>query len=256
MSNNNKIQSLSQFMDYIETNQNRKLTLFRGQNVDEPLIPRLGRLELVSELREVEKAMFKEFKNFSLPFLSIQPANDWDWIALAQHHGLATRLLDWTENPLIALWFAVNKPSVVKKDGSYHNGVVWVFEPQTNHFRESEYEDPFSVERTKVFQPRHITDRIPAQSGWFTVHKYMEKSQGFIKMETNKKYKKFLKKLIIPKESFPELRSALNKCNINAATVYADIDGLCSQIQWKHSYLSDEDDVLKYVALTLDTSTT
>lgn len=237
---NNIIESLYDYTKYIQRNSSNNLNLFRGQSQDKPLLPKIARLKLKCDFKITEKRMFKEFKLFSLAYLTIEPKDDWDWLAIAQHHGLATRLLDWTENPLVALWFAVERPPVKDKNGKLMDGVVWSFRPQESHFITEQDSDLFNIKGTRVFQPKHITTRITAQSGWFTIHKYMGSDNKFVKMETNKTYKKYLEKLIIPAEKFSELRGALDKCGINHSTIFPGIDGICRLVEWRNSYLEDE----------------
>lgn len=237
-----KIYNFTDFMNYIESYCGNGSILFRGQGIDMPLIPKLGRIHLLGDLISAEKEMIADFKRQSIPYLKSLPNSDWDWLSLAQHHGMATRLLDWTGNPLAALWFAVSKPPKKDEKGNKLNGVVWVFKLDEEDFVKPEdlKQNPFSLTRTKVFQPSHISNRITNQSGWFTVHKFMKESKKFIKLETNKNYKKKLCKLIILNDIFEEMRFFLDKCNINSSTLFADLDGVCRNIEWKYSYLSDE----------------
>ena len=180
--------------------------------------------------------MLTDFKRKSIPFLERSIGTDWDWLALAQHHGLATRLLDWTLNPLAALWFVVGKPPVNKGAG-----VVWVFEPAKDDFViPSDQTNPFTGRRTKVFQPNHITARIVSQGGWFTVHKYMVDKSRFIPMEKNARLMKCLTKAIIPANSFADLRAELDRYGVNSALLFPGLDGLCSYIEWMNSLLEDE----------------
>ena len=90
-----------------EANSDDKL-LFRGQPVDEPLLPKVARIQKTllewdipqrHSLHDNEARMLKEFKLRSKPYLTTAPETDWDWLALAQHHGMETRLLDWTFQP-------------------------------------------------------------------------------------------------------------------------------------------------------------
>ncbi len=234
------IDTISEYVNLIDNECVDEGILFRGQPQDKPLVPRIARVKFNTDLslEKAEQRIFEEFKRKSLPFLEFTsiPKSDWDWLALMQHYGLATRLLDWTYNPLAALWFAVKAPS--KNKG---RGVVWIFTPESKDIAvPSESASPFTVVRTKVFVPNHITRRIVAQSGCFTVHKYLAKEKRFIPLEKNIQYKSKLIKCTIPALCFSDLRYELDRFGINSASMFPELGGLGEYIQWSHTLLDDE----------------
>ncbi len=241
------IPSLKKYIGYLENHHIDKLVLFRGQREDKHLLPKIARIKLNYRnkmILDAEQRLIDEFKRKSRPFLQVTPNSDWDWLALAQHHGLATRLLDWTQNPLAGLWFAVRKPPEKDISGTVKDGVVWVFEVENeNIYKEEDNLSPFNGDRTMVFQPNHISPRIVGQQGWFTVHKYVPKIEKFIAFEIHLTYKKFLTKLIIPGDKFCEIREELDRCGINQASLFPDLDGLCAYLVWDNSMLSDEKNI-------------
>lgn len=238
-----KITSIQEFVALIDKEKNKAEEsgndadlLFRGQPKDWPLLPKLARLELRGEIDNIEQLIIEEFKRTSLPLSEFQPDDDWDLLALAQHHGLPTRLLDWTYSALVAIWFAVKE---VPSDGNDY-AVVWVLIPEVDDFRaDTEKYGPLSNKVTKIFRPKIISRRISAQLGAFTVHK-INNGGKVIKFETNKKFSKKLLKIKIPVKDHPSIRQRLNMLGVNSASVFPDIDGLCAHLQWRYSFLKDE----------------
>ncbi len=240
---NYKIKTLTTFSGFIDFVQEHCLhdeILFRGQPVDEPLYPKIARLHLRGDFIKIEREMFRDFCRRAIPYINLSPETDWDWLAMAQHHGMATRLLDWTLNPLASLWFAVSCPPQLDKDGQPRVGVVWVFFPEkTDYVTPSLDNSPFSNYGTRVFQPRHVSARINSQAGWFTTHSYKTRENKFIPLEKNTRYSKKLLKLCIPPEAFQEMRFQLDRFNVNAASLFPDLDGLCKHITWHKSIMDD-----------------
>ena len=178
-----------------------------------------------------------EFKARALPYLEFQPRTNWEWLAIARHYGMPTRLLDWTTNPLAALWFAVDRPANDKS-----RATVWIFFAMDDDYvADPDQESPFHTDRTRVFRPSHLTRRIVAQNGWFTVHRYMTKRKRFVPLQNNKTYTSRLSRVAIPPDAFASIRRELDRCGINSASLYADLGGLARHIEWKFYQYEDED---------------
>lgn len=223
--NTNEIVSIARLAGEVKKFGGNRL-LFRGQNTDQPLTPKIARQGRFNA--NAERGMLDRFKKESAPFLGgVSPKSDWDWLSVAQHQGMSTRLLDWSANALAALWFAV---SVDPPDGEEH-GVVWMLQVEEKDLKSpGEQEDLWSLKRTYIFQPFHIDRRIAAQSGWFSVHKYIEDSDRFIPLNENASYKRKLRKLVVPRASFVGIRGELRRMGVTRAALFPDLGGLCADI--------------------------
>ena len=87
-----------------------------------------------------ERRLLNEFKRRARIFIQSPPSSDWEWMVLAQHFGLPTRMLDWTENPLVGLYFSVRDRQEISNDGmlyAYRHGVQGIDIESTT--------DPFAI---------------------------------------------------------------------------------------------------------------
>jgi len=224
----------------VELYTGSQFVLFRGQRCDDwGLIPKIARtnfrVRYAGAIPEVEEKMFGEFLRLAVPHMGTRTiSSPWDQLALAQHHGLPTRLLDWSTSPLVGLWFAVEQPPERSKDAA-----VWVYEASESDFVRAE-PTPFMIHRTVIFRPQHHDARIVAQSGWFTAHKYQNESERFSSLEKISAQRPGLRKFVIPKQFFPSLRDDLARCGITRASLFPDLSGLCAHLNWHFSLLPDE----------------
>src|SRR5713101_2881848 len=149
-----------------ETNRLRNY-IFRGikRAKSHKLKPGAGRGPTADtrKMLRAERAILAEFKRKAVGFLQIFPQNEWEWLALAQHHGLPTRLLDWTTNPLVAAYFACSGQS------DNENSTIYAF-PRGKYLDLSVFTDPFTIRKVSLVRPAHVTARLAAQDGVFTVH--------------------------------------------------------------------------------------
>ena len=112
---------------------------FRGVACSEyKLLPKImrGPERPMGEVFEREARLLSRFRERSLPFWATgYPQTDWEHLFAMQHHGVSTRLLDWSENLFVAMFFAANSPSLAECPSiGAHVGVpckpaLWVFDP-------------------------------------------------------------------------------------------------------------------------------
>lgn len=195
-----------------------KTVIFRGvRKLSYELVPKIGRYEKFkksSDTLSEEKYMLRLFKEQAIRFVNFTPTSDWEWLAIAQHHGMPTRLLDWTRNALVAAYFAIQK----EHDG---DSCVYAFKSKT-YIHIDKKPDPFTRDTVGKFIPRHVTGRITAQAGLFTIHP--DPVMPFTSPHVDR--------LIIKASFRKELKQILYKYGIHEATLFPDMDGLCRHIEW------------------------
>lgn len=213
--------NIGSFLEQIDPcwNQGVNRCCFRGQSRQWPLLPKAYREQFAGAANEFVRladSRLHQWEAESLPYLremDAVPTSRWDWLAVAQHFGLATKVADWTSNPLVALFFAVS--SHVESDGEL---IIWSFD-------QSLYNPPAlptDVKSVVVFRPAPTFARLRIQQGLLSYHPTPE----------SKIPEEQLVKITIPAASKVSLQHQLYRCGVNHETIFASLDHLAEKINW------------------------
>ncbi len=224
-------------------------------------IQRLGR-----EPIDLESNLIRNFQKYSpINTLVDNYNNIWNWIALGQHYGLPTRLLDWTFSPYVALHFSTEDLSKFDKDGA-----IWMVDfaaiikyyPKnlqdklvndrifslTSNELNTEIGDNinkiYKYSRDNIntmifFEPPSIDNRIINQYGLFSF--MLDPNSDKLKWLEDKE--NVFKKIIIPQKLKWEIRDKLDQANVSERVIYPGLDGIS---KWLKRWYSEKDDSKKW----------
>ncbi len=217
---------------------------FRGlARADHVMSSSLVRLAGAADTRRVEMALLRNFRKYA--HVERMGADSiWDWLALGQHRGLPTRLLDWTYSPLVALHFATEDPAEYEIDGA-----VWCVNfveanrqlpAKLRRIMQREGSDTVTVDMLSSFhslaefdalaktpflvflEPPAIDRRILNQFALFSLMSSATATMD----DWLRRHSNLCRRVTIPAKLKWEIRDKLDQANVNERVLFPDLDGL------------------------------
>lgn len=219
------------------------------------LAPSLFRHPDIGALKplELEQKLIVRFRQRSIPYLSQRIDDDWELLFLMQHHGVPTRLLDWSENPYIALYFALTTCRKDPATSTYPDCCVWSLDPiewnrtVMDHISYTDgvlvttddringhkpgIKDTLHSKKPVAMYGSYNSPRIVAQRGAFTVFGSDILPMESVKTNTPKITDNILSKITIPGGKVHEMAKSLAAIGYTDSVVFPDLDGLAREIK-------------------------
>jgi hypothetical protein len=243
------VQSWSQFNDYLAT---RDGWAFRGQaDAAWPLLSALPRRLLQNDVpkdqwRQREERAIRIFRRKAHVYLPDKSALDDDLrcLAMMQHHGAPTRLLDFTKSPFVAAFFALEKARGIAAVYALNTPRIWAagpdFEPSLTRDAidprvPGNFERHFAVNKLPVVwygEPRQMDRRLVAQSGLLVVPGVLDKPLDVL-LEGYAHEQVLVERVLIGPDVRAEAMHELYRMNITQATLFPDLEGLARSIGYE-----------------------
>lgn len=205
---------------------------------------------------ELETSILRNFYKYALSTENHDSC--WERMVVGQHHGLPTRLMDWSYSPLIALHFATSGEDFTAMEA--HDAVIWKIDiDELNELLPENYKELLAEEHAKLFttemlekvakntneydeamksdsmvllEPFSSDQRIINQYSYFSIlPKEIVKLEDFLEKNTCNTVK-----YILDKSIRWHIRDMLDQCNINERTVYPGLDGIAMWLK-RHYYV-------------------
>jgi hypothetical protein len=229
---------------------------FRGEASSTfKLVPNIYRSEEGRE-KISDDEVRAEFKRRALPLVAERPPrDDWEWYSLMQHYGAPTRLLDWTDSALVALYFAISTWTPGKGESPAPTPAVWALNPwslnrkietrvygpanpevnpEIGVYLGTPYKSPKPPQYPIALDPTFIAQRMLVQHSHFTLHG--SDCRGLDEMADELQLNDALFKLVIlsEEESIVVLRQRLALLGITETTIYPDLHGLGKELRLEY----------------------
>jgi len=227
---NKQVKSVVELLKVVAGYNDR--TMFRGQLKDWPLVPTIARLRTVlggfEDWHVFHDHVLERFRRYGRPHFTEKPLTEIEWLVHAQHHGLPTRLLDWTTNPLKALFFAVDDPQHERRDG-----VFWMLEPDGWWEQFTIENQPYWEENLAAFFPEHLNPRLIAQEGCFLSFPLPKRKRPIrpLRQGGGSYAVNSVSCFVIPSTAKPTLRKELSLLGISHRSLFPTLDGIAKSIR-------------------------
>src|SRR4051794_11774321 len=217
-------------------------------------LDRLGGCERPHTKADLEEHILRNFIRYAQPYLPTREATVWELLITAQHHGVPTRLLDWTYSPLIAAHFATLREDVSG------DRVIWRLDWRKLHehfdlkplaflvsdldqlLHDKGYESGWELISNQgdgkelfvcMLEPPGLDQRIMVQSAAFPLCSV--KTRGFETILRERGLAGILTKYVIPADRVNFLRDQLDLCSIDERSLFPDLDGVAAEIKRYYS---------------------